>query len=80
MIATTCLQQNYKSVNGFTVIPLQGSSSAVTAWVISPSEQDRFDEMFKVADLDKDGFVNGVEIKDLFIQSGVPQQVLAHIW
>ena len=58
----------------------QGSSSGVTTWVISPAEQDKYDEMFKAADLDKDGFVNGIEIKDLFIQSGVPQQVLAHIW
>ncbi len=58
----------------------QGSSSGVTAWVITPSEQDRYDEMFKTADLDKDGFVNGIEIKDLFLQSGIPQQVLAHIW
>ena len=36
--------------------------------------------MFVAADLDKDGFVSGVEIKDLFLQSGVPQNILAHIW
>lgn len=27
-----------------------------------------------------DGFVSGLEIKDVFLQSGLPQAVLAHIW
>jgi len=36
--------------------------------------------MFKIADTDKDGYVNGQEIKDIFLQSGVAQTVLAHIW
>ena len=49
-------------------------------WVVTPAEKLRFDEMFKKADLDLDGFVNGIEIKNIFLQSGVPQSVLAHIW
>ena len=36
--------------------------------------------MFKKADLDQDGYVSGTEIKDVFLQSGIPQTVLAHIW
>jgi len=36
--------------------------------------------MFVHADTDMDGFVNGAEIKDIFLQSGLPQLVLAHIW
>ena len=58
----------------------QVAVTSPAAWIISPTEQATFDEMFKIADLDKDGFVNGTEIKDVFIQSGVPQAILAHIW
>ena len=49
-------------------------------WVVTPAEKIQFDEMFKKADLDLDGFVNGAEIKNIFLQSGIPQSVLAHIW
>lgn len=36
--------------------------------------------LFEQADLDRDGFVSGHEIKDTFLKSGVAQPVLAHIW
>ncbi|XP_054277606.1 epidermal growth factor receptor substrate 15-like 1 isoform X2 [Macrosteles quadrilineatus] len=49
-------------------------------WVVSAEERQRYDVMFHHADVDKDGFVSGHEIKNVFLQSGVPQQVLAHIW
>ena len=49
-------------------------------WVVTPAEKLKFDDMFKKADMDLDGFVNGTEIKDIFLQSGIQQSVLAHIW
>jgi len=49
-------------------------------WVVTPVEKAQYDEMFVRADTDRDGFVNGAEIKDIFLQSGLPQRVLAHIW
>ncbi|KAK8381355.1 hypothetical protein O3P69_018441 [Scylla paramamosain] len=49
-------------------------------WVISAAEKARYDVMFHNADLDKDGYVSGQEIKGVFLQSGLPQVVLAHIW
>jgi epidermal growth factor receptor substrate 15 len=51
-----------------------------TNWVVSGPEKARYDEMFVRADSDMDGYVNGAEIKDIFLQSGLPQLVLAHIW
>ncbi|KAJ8306608.1 hypothetical protein KUTeg_017153 [Tegillarca granosa] len=36
--------------------------------------------MFKKADLDMDGFVSGQEIRNIFLQSGLSNAVLAHIW
>ena len=49
-------------------------------WVVTPAEKNNYDIMFKKADLDMDGFVSGQEIREIFIQSGCPQNVLAHIW
>lgn len=49
-------------------------------WVVSPVDKQRFDALFKRSDLDNDGLVSGLEIKDVFLQSGIPQLCLAQIW
>lgn len=49
-------------------------------WVVSADEKNKSDALFLKSDVDKDGFVSGQEIKDVFLQSRVPQPVLAHIW
>ncbi|XP_044263752.1 epidermal growth factor receptor substrate 15-like 1 isoform X4 [Tribolium madens] len=49
-------------------------------WVVTPDEKAKSDALFIKSDIDKDGFVSGQEIKNVFLQSGVPQPVLAHIW
>ncbi|XP_064211795.1 epidermal growth factor receptor substrate 15-like 1 isoform X3 [Tribolium castaneum] len=49
-------------------------------WVVTPDEKAKSDALFIKSDIDKDGFVSGQEIKNVFLQSGVPQAVLAHIW
>nr|CAG4638275.1 EOG090X01QX [Cyclestheria hislopi] len=51
-----------------------------TSWIVGESDRVKFDALFIQADLDKDGYVSGMEIKDVFLQSGLPQPVLAHIW
>ena len=38
------------------------------------------DYKFSQLDTDMDGMVNGAEIRDVLIQSGLDQQVLAAIW
>jgi len=58
-------------------IPSNGSA---TPWVVNEAERTRYAAMFIQADLDKDGFVSGLEIKDVFLQSRLPQPILAHIW
>ncbi|CAG0922802.1 unnamed protein product [Notodromas monacha] len=59
---------------------VKSGSSSTLPWVVSATEKARYDEMFKTADLDKDGFVSGAEIKDVFLKSGLANNVLAHIW
>ncbi|KAK5647503.1 hypothetical protein RI129_002395 [Pyrocoelia pectoralis] len=52
----------------------------ITPWVVTPDEKAKSDALFIKSDIDRDGFVSGQEIKDVFLQSGVPQAILAHIW
>ncbi|XP_029489746.2 epidermal growth factor receptor substrate 15-like 1 isoform X4 [Oncorhynchus nerka] len=49
-------------------------------WVVPVTDRGRFDEIFLKTDLDLDGFVSGMEVKDIFMHSGLPQNLLAHIW
>ncbi|CAG2189399.1 EPS15 [Mytilus edulis] len=56
------------------------SPSMSGQWVVNAADKSRFDAMFKTADLDMDGYVTGQETRDIFVQSGVPNNVLAHIW
>ncbi|KFP73655.1 Epidermal growth factor receptor substrate 15-like 1, partial [Apaloderma vittatum] len=58
--------------------PSHGSPSV--NWVVPMSEKVRYDEIFLKTDTDMDGFVSGQEVKDIFMHSGLSQNLLAHIW
>lgn len=62
------------------LIPPAPQPTITSQWFISPEDRLKFSNLFTQADADNDGFVSGVEIKDIFLQSGVPQTMLAHIW
>ncbi|NWR21814.1 EP15R factor, partial [Emberiza fucata] len=49
-------------------------------WVVPVPEKVRYDEIFLKTDTDMDGFVSGQEVKDIFMHSGLSQNLLAHIW
>ncbi|XP_030583209.1 epidermal growth factor receptor substrate 15-like 1 isoform X3 [Archocentrus centrarchus] len=49
-------------------------------WVVPVSERGRYDDIFLKTDADMDGFVSGQEVKEIFMQSGLSQNLLAHIW
>ena len=49
-------------------------------WVVNRGDRLRFNALFKQTDCDRDGFVSGIEIKNVFLQTGLPQNILAHIW
>ncbi|KAG1699823.1 Epidermal growth factor receptor substrate 15-like 1 [Nymphon striatum] len=49
-------------------------------WVVSAVDKAKYDNIFKAVDLDSDGFVTGGDVKNTFLQSGLSQAVLAHIW
>uniref|UniRef100_A0A3B4XJC3 Epidermal growth factor receptor pathway substrate 15 like 1 n=1 Tax=Seriola lalandi dorsalis TaxID=1841481 RepID=A0A3B4XJC3_SERLL len=56
------------------------SGQHVVNWVVPVSDRGRYDDIFLKTDADLDGFVSGQEVKEIFMQSGLSQNVLAHIW
>ncbi|KAJ3599831.1 hypothetical protein NHX12_033785, partial [Muraenolepis orangiensis] len=46
----------------------------------SLGSRGRYDDIFLKTDADMDGFVSGLEVKEIFIHSGLHQNLLAHIW
>lgn len=63
------------------LIPAISSSSVSKGeWILTTVEKLKYQELFERSDLDKDGLVSGGEIKDVFLKSGLPQNMLAHIW
>lgn len=55
-------------------------SQHMVTWVVPVSDRSRYDDIFLKTDADLDGFVSGHEVKEIFMQSGLSQNVLAHIW
>ncbi|XP_043089391.1 epidermal growth factor receptor substrate 15-like 1 isoform X2 [Puntigrus tetrazona] len=49
-------------------------------WVVPTEDREQYEEIFDLADSDFDGMVGGGEVKDIFMNSRLPQSVLAHIW
>ncbi|XP_029662694.1 epidermal growth factor receptor substrate 15-like 1 isoform X1 [Formica exsecta] len=64
-----------KSLTGLDVV-----KTGMQQWVVSTEDQIIAEKLFSQADMDRDGFVSGTEIKDVFLQSGLPHTILAHIW
>ncbi|XP_058408371.1 epidermal growth factor receptor substrate 15 isoform X4 [Diceros bicornis minor] len=49
-------------------------------WVVSPADKAKYDEIFLRIDKDMDGFVSGLEVREIFLKTGLPSTILAHIW
>ncbi|XP_073704583.1 epidermal growth factor receptor substrate 15-like 1 [Garra rufa] len=49
-------------------------------WVVPAEDREQYEEIFELADSDFDGMVGGGEVKDIFMNSRLPQSVLAQIW
>lgn len=60
----------YSNINDFSTIQ----------WIVTNEEKTESDELFVKLDKDNDGFVGGLDVKDTLLESGLPQEILAHIW
>ncbi|XP_042637595.1 epidermal growth factor receptor substrate 15 [Orycteropus afer afer] len=49
-------------------------------WVVSLAEKAKYDEIFLKTDKDMDGFVSGLEVREIFLKTGLPSTLLARIW
>ncbi|XP_018113905.1 epidermal growth factor receptor substrate 15 isoform X2 [Xenopus laevis] len=52
----------------------------VTQWVVSHAEKTKCDELFTKLDKDMDGLLSGLEVREIFLKTGLPSALLAHIW
>ena len=49
-------------------------------WTITPEEKQRYDQIFKTWDAGNTGFISGEKAISIFTQSGLHENILAHIW
>uniref|UniRef100_A0A8C2YB67 Epidermal growth factor receptor pathway substrate 15 n=1 Tax=Coturnix japonica TaxID=93934 RepID=A0A8C2YB67_COTJA len=61
-------------------VGILAAKTPLTQWVVSPADKIKYDEIFVKTDKDMDGFVSGVEARELFLKTGLPSALLAHIW
>ncbi|XP_015786793.1 intersectin-2 isoform X2 [Tetranychus urticae] len=62
--------------------PLTGSDGSAQAeeWLIPQSTKLKYTQLFNTHDLTRTGFISGPQARNIFLQSGLPQKVLAQIW
>ncbi|KAL0966537.1 hypothetical protein UPYG_G00296460 [Umbra pygmaea] len=53
---------------------------AAVPWVVPLADRGRYDDIFLKTDIDMDGLVTGGEVIEIFMQSSLPQAMLAQIW
>uniref|UniRef100_A0A8C5R6H7 Epidermal growth factor receptor pathway substrate 15 n=1 Tax=Leptobrachium leishanense TaxID=445787 RepID=A0A8C5R6H7_9ANUR len=56
------------------------TKAPVTQWVVSHTEKTKYDEIFQKLDKDMDSLVSGLEVREIFLKTGLPSGLLAHIW
>ncbi|XP_074762334.1 epidermal growth factor receptor substrate 15 isoform X3 [Athene noctua] len=61
-------------------VGILAAKTPLMQWVVSPADKIKYDEIFVKTDKDMDGFVSGVEARELFLKTGLPSALLAHIW
>ncbi|XP_058664220.1 epidermal growth factor receptor substrate 15 isoform X2 [Ammospiza caudacuta] len=61
-------------------VGILAAKTPLTQWVVSPADKIKYDEIFVKTDKDMDGFVSGGEARELFLKTGLPSALLAHIW
>ncbi|XP_021797175.1 epidermal growth factor receptor substrate 15 isoform X3 [Papio anubis] len=70
-------KESYHSLPSVGILP---TKTPLRQWVVSPAEKAKYDEIFLKTDKDMDGFVSGLEVREIFLKTGLPSTLLAHIW
>ncbi|KAM9326150.1 epidermal growth factor receptor substrate 15 [Gastrophryne carolinensis] len=61
-------------------VGIMPTKAPVIQWVVSHVEKTKYDEVFVKLDKDQDGLLSGLEVRELFLKTGLPSGLLAHIW
>jgi hypothetical protein len=56
------------------------AQQANVSWAVTPEEKASHDQVFRAWDPQGTGFMSGDKAREIFRQSGLPQQALAQIW
>ena len=56
------------------------AAGGAPVWAVSAAEQVQYRDLFVKTDTDMDGFVDGGQLREIIMKSGLPQNILAHIW
>lgn len=56
------------------------SSNVKIPWAVTVEERQRYSKIFKAWDTENKGYLTGQKAKEIFMQSGLPQNVLMQIW
>jgi hypothetical protein len=59
---------------------MERTSTSGANWAILSSEKAQYDAVFKVWDPTNTGFISGERARNVFQQSGLADNILAHIW
>lgn len=58
----------------------QSSGSSLDGWAITTADKARYDGFFDSLDTDRAGYVDGGVVVPFFLQSGLDESTLAHVW
>ncbi|CAO3649843.1 unnamed protein product [Mucor fragilis] len=67
---------NYTPPSGFESL----SKNVKIPWAVTVEEKKQYSKIFKAWDTEKKGTLSGEKAKEIFSQSGLPQNVLMQIW
>ncbi|XP_008065173.1 epidermal growth factor receptor substrate 15 isoform X3 [Carlito syrichta] len=70
-------KESYHSLPPVGILP---TKAPLRQWVVCSAEKAKYDEIFLKTDKDMDGFVSGLEVREIFLKTGLPSTLLAHIW
>ncbi|CAL4142623.1 unnamed protein product, partial [Meganyctiphanes norvegica] len=59
---------------------VNNSQNFASSWVVTAKDFLKYKALFQKADTNKDGYVTGIEVRDMFIRTGLTQKNLIHIW
>ncbi|CAF0879616.1 unnamed protein product [Brachionus calyciflorus] len=71
---------NSTTTNGLPGLQTTPLVNEIKPWVVSVDEKAKSDLIFNQIDTDLDGYVNGGECKDVFLNTGLSPNILANIW